>query len=203
MVCLARLGARLAFGDEEGRKSATRVLGSPGRAAAVIPRSGRWIAGQRLVQTSSVRLPGQRAEHQPSAALAGGFPATTRRHCGAWRRAVKVGPSARATRAADAAPLDCPPPRANTRRSRGREGPARDTEREHLFDELVLSAVISPDVTLDVVPAVLPEAPGGIALRFELYDGPICFTLTAEEAGWLSEQRARQLTEGADPTGGA
>jgi hypothetical protein len=40
-----------------------------------------------------------------AAALAGGFPATTRRHCGAWRRAVKVGPSARATRAADAAPL--------------------------------------------------------------------------------------------------
>ena len=38
---------------------------------------------------------------------------------------------------------------------------------------IVLSAVISPDVTLDVVPAVLPEAPGGIALRFELYDGPI------------------------------
>jgi hypothetical protein len=68
---------------------------------------------------------------------------------------------------------------------------------------IVLSAVISPDVTLDVVPAVLPEARGGIALRFELYDGPICFTLTAEEAGWLSEQIARQLTEGADPTGGA
>jgi hypothetical protein len=68
---------------------------------------------------------------------------------------------------------------------------------------IVLFAVTSPDVTLDVVPAVLPEAPGGIALRFELYEGPICFTLTAEEPGWLSEQIARQLTEGADPTGGA
>jgi hypothetical protein len=66
---------------------------------------------------------------------------------------------------------------------------------------IVLSAVISPDVTLSVEPAVLPEAQGGVALRFGLYDGPICFTLTVEEARWLSEQIADQLNQGAIATG--
>ena len=64
---------------------------------------------------------------------------------------------------------------------------------------IILSAVISPNVTLDVGPAALPEAAGGVALRFGLYDGPICFTLTADEARWLAEQITHQLAERVDP----
>lgn len=63
---------------------------------------------------------------------------------------------------------------------------------------IVLSAVISPDVTLGVSPAALPDAAGGVALRFALYDGPLAFTLTDDEARWLVTQIERQLAAGED-----
>jgi hypothetical protein len=39
----------------------------------------------------------------------------------------------------------------------------------------------------------LPDAAGGVALRFALYDGPLAFTLTDDEARWLVTQIERQL----------
>jgi hypothetical protein len=47
--------------------------------------------------------------------------------------------------------------------------------------------------TVDVTSAGLPGASPGIALRFELYDGPIAFTLTDDEAGWLLAQIETRL----------
>jgi hypothetical protein len=59
---------------------------------------------------------------------------------------------------------------------------------------IALSAVLSPGVTLDVRAAALPQAAGGIGLCFKLFDGPLTFTLTAQEAHELLEQIRQQLT---------
>ena len=48
---------------------------------------------------------------------------------------------------------------------------------------IILSQVISPDVTLEVNSAGLPTGAGGLALRFALPDGPLAFTLTARRRG--------------------
>ena len=63
---------------------------------------------------------------------------------------------------------------------------------------IVLSEVISPNVTLHVTSAGLPTGAGGVALRFTLNDGPIAFTLTDDEAHWLLMQIERQLVAGGD-----
>lgn len=47
---------------------------------------------------------------------------------------------------------------------------------------ITLTTTGSRDVTIDIEPAALPEAAGGIAIHCGLYDGPLIFTLTAEEA---------------------
>lgn len=65
---------------------------------------------------------------------------------------------------------------------------------------LPLSALMSRSM---LSPRSYPKRQAGSRCGLSSMTGPSCFTLTAEEAGWLSEQIARQLTEGADPTGGA
>ena len=45
----------------------------------------------------------------------------------------------------------------------------------------------------------LPEATGGVTLRFGLYDGPLTFTLTPDEAHELLQQIRYQLAAGATP----
>ena len=59
---------------------------------------------------------------------------------------------------------------------------------------IILSEVVSPNVTLDVGSAGLPTGKGGVALRFGLHDGPIAFTLTDHEARWLLTQIEGRLT---------
>jgi hypothetical protein len=66
---------------------------------------------------------------------------------------------------------------------------------------IILSAHISPDLTLEVRSAGLPGTAGGIALRFTLHDGPISFTLTNDEARRLIIQIQRQLATDADAPG--
>ena len=58
---------------------------------------------------------------------------------------------------------------------------------------IVLSQVISPNVTLEVKSAGLPSGAGGVALRFALHDGPIAFTLTDQEARELCRLIDRRL----------
>jgi len=54
--------------------------------------------------------------------------------------------------------------------------------RERLQHTIVLSVMGSLGVTVDVRPAALPEAAGGVGVTYGLYDGPLTFTLTREEA---------------------
>ena len=63
---------------------------------------------------------------------------------------------------------------------------------------IILSEVISPNVTLDVGSAGLPTGAGGVALRFTLTDGPIAFTLTDDEARWLRTQIEDRLGAAVD-----
>ena len=58
---------------------------------------------------------------------------------------------------------------------------------------IVLSEVISPNVTLEVKSAGLSSGAGGVALRFALHDGPIAFTLTDQEARELCRLIDRRL----------
>ena len=58
---------------------------------------------------------------------------------------------------------------------------------------VVLSAVISPNVTLEVTGAGLPSGAGGVALRFTLHDGPLAFTLTDQQARELCRLIDRRL----------
>jgi hypothetical protein len=57
---------------------------------------------------------------------------------------------------------------------------------------IVLSQTIG-SVAVEVSSAGLPGPSEGIALRFQLDDGPIAFTFTEEEARWLLAQIQRQL----------
>jgi hypothetical protein len=56
---------------------------------------------------------------------------------------------------------------------------------------ITLSILGSRGVTVDIGPSALYEAPDGIAISYRLYDGPLTFTITAEEA----EQIAAAITE--------
>ncbi len=58
---------------------------------------------------------------------------------------------------------------------------------------ITLTTIGSRNVTIDIEPAALPEAAGGIGIHCGLYDRPLIFTLTAEEASQLAAAIADQL----------
>jgi hypothetical protein len=58
---------------------------------------------------------------------------------------------------------------------------------------IVLSTIGSRGVTIDIGPAAVAEAAGGIALACGLHDGPLIFTLSAEEAHQLYTAIGSQL----------
>lgn len=45
---------------------------------------------------------------------------------------------------------------------------------------------IGSRIRVDVEPAALEEATGGVQLRLHLHDGPLALTLTPGEARWLT-----------------
>ncbi len=58
---------------------------------------------------------------------------------------------------------------------------------------IVLSTIGSRGVAVDIGPAALPEAAGGVAIEYGLHDGPLVFTLTDQEAHQLQAMLAEQL----------
>ena len=51
----------------------------------------------------------------------------------------------------------------------------------------------SRGITVDVSPSALYEAPDGIAITYGLHDGPLTFTITAQEASQLAAAISDQL----------
>jgi len=88
-------------------------------------------------------------------------------------------------------------PRAKTRRSRGREALPEIHKGAPIHEHRSLRSH-QPRRHPGCQPAALPDAAGGVALRFALYDGPLAFTLTDDEARWLVTQIERQLAAGED-----
>lgn len=65
---------------------------------------------------------------------------------------------------------------------------------------ITLTILGSRGVTVDVGPSALYEAPDGIAITYRLYDGPLTFTITADEAEQLAAAITNQLAANrADP----
>jgi hypothetical protein len=58
---------------------------------------------------------------------------------------------------------------------------------------IVLSTIGSRGVTVEVGPAAVPEAPGGIVVTYGLREGPLTVTLTEPEARELHVMLAEQL----------
>jgi hypothetical protein len=48
---------------------------------------------------------------------------------------------------------------------------------------------------VEVEPATLAEAEGGVALRLHLHDGPLLVTFTPEDARWLTGALAETVGE--------
>jgi hypothetical protein len=64
----------------------------------------------------------------------------------------------------------------------------------------ILTILGSRGVTVGVGPSALCEAPDGVAITYGLYDGPLTFTITAQEAGQLAAAITTQLaTNRANP----
>ncbi|PZS11755.1 MAG: hypothetical protein DLM64_06170 [Solirubrobacterales bacterium] len=63
---------------------------------------------------------------------------------------------------------------------------------------MILSICGSRGVTVDVGPSALSEAPGGLAVTYGLYDGPLTFMLTEQEARQLDAMLAEQLASAAE-----
>jgi hypothetical protein len=59
---------------------------------------------------------------------------------------------------------------------------------------------IGSRIIVSVGPAALPEADGGIAIRYELFDGPLLVTFTREEAQRLVAAIDEELDAGAQGT---
>ncbi len=63
-----------------------------------------------------------------------------------------------------------------------------------------LTTIGSRNVTVDIGPSALSESgPGGVAVEFGLFDGPLIFTLTAQEARQLVAAITAQLDGGPSP----
>ncbi len=67
------------------------------------------------------------------------------------------------------------------------------------MSSIVLSVIGSRGVTVEVRPAALPEAAGGVGVTYGLYDGPLTFTLTREEATQFHRMLGAQLTAKTQP----
>ncbi len=67
---------------------------------------------------------------------------------------------------------------------------------------MILSICGSRGVTVAVGPSALWEAPGGVAVTYGLYDGPVTFTLTEQEARQLHAMLAEQLASAAERAAG-
>ncbi len=67
------------------------------------------------------------------------------------------------------------------------------------MSSIVLSVIGSRGVTVEVRPAALPEARGGVGVTYGLYDGPLTFTLTREEATQLHGMLGAQLAAETKP----
>jgi hypothetical protein len=67
------------------------------------------------------------------------------------------------------------------------------------MSSMVLSVIGSRGVTVEIGPSALWEAPGGVAVTYGLYDGPLTFTLSRGEATQLHELRGEQLTSDVEP----
>lgn len=63
---------------------------------------------------------------------------------------------------------------------------------------MILSICGSRGVTVDVGPSAWWEAPGGLAVTYGLYDGPLTFMLTEQEARQLDAMLAEQLASAAE-----
>jgi len=63
---------------------------------------------------------------------------------------------------------------------------------------MILSICGSRGVTVAVGPSGLWEAPGGVAVTYDLYDGPATFMLTEQEARQLHAMLAEQLASAAE-----
>lgn len=55
---------------------------------------------------------------------------------------------------------------------------------------------IGSRIRVDVEPAALEEATGGVQLRLHLHDAPLLVTLTPGEARWLTTALAETVAEG-------
>jgi hypothetical protein len=66
---------------------------------------------------------------------------------------------------------------------------------------LTLTILGSRGVIVEIGPSALYEAPGGVAITYGLRDGPLTFTITAEEAEQLAAAITNQLAASsrADP----
>jgi hypothetical protein len=60
---------------------------------------------------------------------------------------------------------------------------------------IALTTIGSRSVTLTIGPSALEEAPGGIALKLTLHDGPLVLTLTRDEAQAIAADITAQLAE--------
>jgi hypothetical protein len=61
---------------------------------------------------------------------------------------------------------------------------------------IILTTIGSRGVTVDVGPAALPEAAGGVAIEYGLHAGPLIFTLTQHEAAQLAAASPSSLRPG-------
>jgi hypothetical protein len=59
---------------------------------------------------------------------------------------------------------------------------------------ITLSTIGSANITIDIGPSPFEEAPGGIVISYTLYDGPITFALTVQQARALIAEIIEQLT---------
>lgn len=61
------------------------------------------------------------------------------------------------------------------------------------MSSIALSIIGSRGVTVDIGPSALYEAPDGVAITYGLHDGPLTFTITAQEAEQIAAEIVEQL----------